>query len=73
MEYDTVALSAAVAAMEGGNDKKDEDEMPKPISSKERDKVASRGWKLMQRFQRAGTVALVGVRAQSPAALQEPP
>jgi len=42
IEYDQLALSAAVAAMEGGDDKKDEDEMPKPISSKERDKIARR-------------------------------
>jgi len=40
IEYDQLALSAAVAAMEGGDDKKDEDAMPKPISSKERDKIA---------------------------------
>ena len=42
IEYDPLALSAAVAAMEGGDDKKDEDAMPKPISSKERDKIARR-------------------------------
>ena len=43
IEYDPLALSAAVAAMEAGDDKKkDEDAMPKPISSKERDKIARR-------------------------------
>ena len=41
MEYDQQALSAAVAAMNATPDeKKDEDAMPKPISSKERDKIA---------------------------------
>ena len=41
MQYDQIALAAQLAAAENaGKDKKDEDEMPKPISGKQRDKVA---------------------------------
>ena len=41
MEYDQRALAAQLAAANNeGKDKKDEDEIPKPISGKERDKVA---------------------------------
>ena len=43
IEYDPHALSAAVAAEEsGGKEKKDEDETPKPISAKDRDRIARR-------------------------------
>ena len=40
MEYDGVALAAGLAAKENDGKKDDEDAMPKPISAKERDKVA---------------------------------